>query len=75
MRQEKRHERDERQERETRHNNLPPTNKLRLRFDSGWGGVWVDIGLASDGNGLSSEWNGLTLHWKRIGTRLLLDWR
>ena len=46
----------------------------RIGAELAFGWCWVDIGLASDGNGLSSEWNGLTLHWKRIGTRLLLDW-
>ena len=38
-----RDERDER--RETRHNNSPPTKKLRLRLGWGRGGVWVKVGL------------------------------
>ena len=32
-------------ERETRHNNSPPTKKLRLRLGWGRGGVWVKVGL------------------------------
>ena len=30
---------------ETRHNNSPPTKKLRLRLGWGRGGVWVEVGL------------------------------
>ena len=31
--------------RETRHNNSPPTKKLRLRLGWGRGRVWVEVGL------------------------------
>ena len=36
---------DRRRERETRHNNSPPTKKLRLRLGWSTGGVWVEVRL------------------------------
>ena len=43
LRRETRETRETRDERETRHNNSPPTKKLRLRL--GLGGVVVTVGL------------------------------
>ena len=41
----RRERRDKTGERETRHNNSPPTKKLRLRLGWGRGGVGVKVGL------------------------------
>ena len=35
----------ERERQETRHNNSPPTKKLRLRLGWSMDGVWVKVGL------------------------------
>ena len=46
----------ERERRETRHNNSPPTKKLRLRLGWGRGGVWVKVGLGW-GSAIFYEYN------------------
>ena len=43
-RQETRERETDTRERETRHNNSPPTKKLRLRLSWGRGGVRVEVG-------------------------------